>query len=158
MVLKIKVISGGQTGADQGGLVGAQRAGCITGGTAAPGFRTERGFEDVEDLKKFGLVEGEPDPKVYPKRTKRNVLDSDGTVLFGKSSPGYNQTLRYCKTNSKAYIENPTSDLLADWMTRNAINVLNVAGNRESVTRGIFYTANKTVYEALKILEERNSK
>ena len=156
MKVKLIVISGGQTGADQGGLVGARRAGYTTGGTAPPGFRTERGFEDVKDLKKFGLVEGDPDPKIYLKRTKKNVLDSDGTVIFGVPSTGSNQTARYCRSNFKPFIWNPTSLGLADWVSRHSIKVLNVAGNRESVTPGIFYIANKTVYEALKILEERN--
>jgi hypothetical protein len=157
MVLKIKVISGGQTGADQGGLAGAKEAGCTTGGTAPQNFITQEGPNpNLKNI--YGLVEGEPDPRVYPKRTKKNVLDSTGTVLFGHSSPGYNLTLKYCRENNKAYIENPTPEQLADWMTENAINILNVAGNREHKHPGTYEHTRSTIYKALKILESRNVK
>jgi hypothetical protein len=39
----VKVISGGQTGADQGGLVAARTLKIETGGTAAKGWLTEDG-------------------------------------------------------------------------------------------------------------------
>ena len=49
-----KIISGGQTGADLGALVGARRVGIETGGTAPKGFRTDRGLQPV--LRQYGLV------------------------------------------------------------------------------------------------------
>ena len=72
-----KVISGGQTGADQGGLYGALDADLPTGGWIPKGYPTERG--PAPDLIRFGLVETvSPD---YPERTERNVTDSDGNVV-----------------------------------------------------------------------------
>jgi len=51
-----RIISGGQTGADLGGLVGARRIGIETGGTAPRGYKTEKGSQ-VDALKAFGLIE-----------------------------------------------------------------------------------------------------
>ena len=39
----LRVISGGETGADQGGMEAAIDLGLPTGGTAPPNFRTESG-------------------------------------------------------------------------------------------------------------------
>ncbi|KKL28978.1 hypothetical protein LCGC14_2369790, partial [marine sediment metagenome] len=76
----LKVISGGQTGADQGGLEAGKELGLETGGTAPLGWKTEDGPQP-ELLKGFGLREcTQPG---YPVRTRRNVLTSDGTVIFG---------------------------------------------------------------------------
>ena len=38
-----KIISGGQTGADKGGLIAAKKANIKTGGIAPKGFMTEAG-------------------------------------------------------------------------------------------------------------------
>ena len=132
-----KIVSGGQTGADRGGLVAGQCLGLETGGTAPPNFMTELGTcLKLRDT--FGLVEGEYDQKVYPKRTRKNVEDSDGTLLMGNvNSPGSRLTLRYCNELSKPYIENPSPFVLRLWLKNHSIEVLNVAGNRESKTPGI---------------------
>ena len=86
----------------------------------------------------FGLVEGEPDPKVFPKRTRKNVKDSDGTLLMGNvNSPGSELTLRYCNNLEKPRIINPTPYGLKWWLDKYKIEILNVAGNRESKNPGI---------------------
>ena len=51
----LKIISGGQAGADQGGLLGARDAGLPTGSTAPKGWRTED--DPAPWLVDFGLVE-----------------------------------------------------------------------------------------------------
>src|SRR3546814_711341 len=92
------VISGGQTGADQGGLLGARDAGVRTGGTVPKGWRTEDGAASW--LAEFGLVEGQG--KSYSARTRANAAAADGTVLFGNPlSPGSALTDRYCKACGK---------------------------------------------------------
>ena len=132
-----KIISGGQTGADQGGLEAGKVLGIETGGTAPPNFLTEDG-PNPSLLKKYGLVEGPPDPSKYPKRTKLNVKDSSGTVIFGNTgSPGSKLTVRYCLQYNKPFILNPTSRSLRHWIEENNIVVLNVAGNRETKSPGI---------------------
>jgi len=131
-----KIISGGQTGADRGGLLAGELLGIETGGTAPPDFMTEVG-PDLS-LKKLGLVEGEPDPRVYPKRTRKNVKNSDGTLLIGNTtSPGSKLTLRYCNELDKPRLINPTPSGLKWWIDHHKIEVLNVAGNRESKNPGI---------------------
>ncbi|HME98544.1 MAG TPA: putative molybdenum carrier protein, partial [Terriglobia bacterium] len=53
-----KIISGGQTGADMGGLLAARELGIETGGMAPKGWLTENGPEEVL-LRSFGLSECE---------------------------------------------------------------------------------------------------
>jgi hypothetical protein len=75
-----RVIGGGQTGADQAGWRAAHAAGIATGGSMPRGFLTEQGPRP-EFAEMFGAVElDSPD---YPPRTRANVCDSDGTLVFG---------------------------------------------------------------------------
>ena len=132
-----KIISGGQTGADQAGLRAAKALGLETGGTAPYGWWTEEGPQ-MTLLESYNLVEGEPDSKTYPKRTARNVIGSDGTVAFGiMSSYGEILTRNLCTKNRKPYIANPSQPQFINWIEQHNIHVLNVAGNRESVNLGI---------------------
>lgn len=75
----VRIVSGGQTGSDQGGLIAGSLLGIETGGWAPKGWRTEEGMNP--DLVGFGLKEHES-PE-YPPRTHQNVIDSDATLLFG---------------------------------------------------------------------------
>lgn len=144
-----KIISGGQTGADRGGLAAGKTLGLQTGGTAPPGFMTDAGRDFSLHLK-YGLLEGEYDPRTYPKRTRRNVVDSDGTVLFGRmGSPGCSLTIRCCRDHRKPYIVNPTHDKLREWVVEKNIHVLNVAGNRERTNPGISTRTLDTITTAL---------
>ena len=145
-----KIISGGQTGADQAGLHAGRALGIKTGGTAPPGFMTDAGpCPTLKHL--YGLEEGESDPSTYPKRTRKNVLDSDGTVLFGNMiSPGCRLTLRYCIALRKPFSINPDADELRAFIKSSTILVLNVAGNRERTNPGIFNSTMDTIMAALK--------
>lgn len=139
-----KIISGGQTGVDTIGLQVAKELGIETGGTAPKGFLRERGV-DSEDISSYGLTEitseqqadytkrkGKRDP--YTGRTELNVRNSDGTVYFYTSSDsaGYTATKRSADEWGKPFLANPTAKELADWIAKNNIKVLNVAGNRGS--------------------------
>lgn len=131
-----KIISGGQTGADQGGLTFAFIVGIPTGGTAPKGFRTEKGFENDLLFAKFHLKESKY--REYPPRTRENVQNADGTVIFSEvPSRGSELTHHICVSEKKPYIVNPDRWEFVQWLTRNNIKVLNVAGNRESVSPGI---------------------
>ena len=125
-----KIISGGQIGADEFGLEVGKELDIETGGTAPPEFQTSDG-KQPEKLKGYGLVAGAKDPKVYRKRTIKNVKDADGTVIFGDlDSSGSKLTVNSAKANKKPYITNPTATELSDWIDKNNIKTLNVAGNR----------------------------
>jgi hypothetical protein len=74
-----RVISGGQTGADQASLRATRAAGIATGGFAPQGWLTNDG--PAPGLAGWGLVQC-PEPG-YPSRTRANVRDSDATLWFG---------------------------------------------------------------------------
>jgi hypothetical protein len=135
-----KIISGGQTGADLGGLVGAKRVGIPTGGTAPRGFKTEVGNKP-EELKAFGLV-SHPSPD-YRFRTEENVKNSDATIIMAvdASSTGTQLTISLCKKHCKPYlVANPWDDCvehLQAFLEAERPKVINIAGNRESKARGL---------------------
>jgi hypothetical protein len=134
-----RIVSGGQSGADQAGWRAAKALGIATGGRMPAGFLTEAGPRP-EFAEMFGAVEmpGGGDPE----RTRSNARDSDATVWFGDpGSPGERTTLRACAGFGKAVfvvIEGLTrpSDL-ATWIEAEGARVLNLVSNRESTIAGI---------------------
>lgn len=153
-----RVVSGGQTGADQGGLDAAVEFGLPTGGWIPKGFRTEKGAN--RDLEKLGLKETETDS--YVPRTRLNARDSDGTIRIATDwkSRGEICTLKGIKDYKKPYIDvDPRNDFsqqvgeVIAWIGENDIRVLNVAGNRESKSPGI---REFTVKFLLKVFEGSN--
>jgi hypothetical protein len=92
-----KIISGGQTGADQAGLFAARLLGIETGGFVPLGYMTEAG--PAPWLKEYGLVE--TPHREYQYRTVLNVQHSDATVVFGRRSPGSNFTEEVCRQSKK---------------------------------------------------------
>lgn len=146
-----KIISGGQTGADQAGLLAGRSLDLETGGTAPHGWKTEDGSQESL-LKELGLHEGPVDPSIYKMRTRFNVQHADGTVIFGVStSAGSKLTIRYCNQLSKPYIVNPSSTELWKFAVDHKVETLNVAGNRESKNPGIGQRTYTTIMEAFKI-------
>lgn len=129
-----KIISGGQTGGDRGGLEAGKRLGLQTGGTAPKGYKTENGSDP--SLKNFGLIEHESSNYRY--RTIENVKNSDGTIWFGKTdSPGAILTINSAKRLNRQLMINPTIELFKRFVEQKNIEILNVAGNRASKFPGI---------------------
>lgn len=115
-----KIISGGQTGADQGGLEAGKKLGLLTGGTAPFGCRTEKGSQTALLRDTYNLVPNLS--RDYPPRTKQNVLDSDGTVLFGDAgSPGSRLTLRLCQQYKKPCLIVPMEALNEELRSKSLI-------------------------------------
>lgn len=152
-----RIVSGGQTGADMGGLAAGVTLGLETGGWAPKGWKTERGSEK-NLLRSLGLREF---PKWgYPPRTRANVRDSDGTVIFGNpSSRGCSLTARTARqmgrplffvtfTFSGSDLSRYT-ETFRHWLANNWVKTLNVAGNRESSLPGISQMTNDFLVEAL---------
>lgn len=126
-----KIISGGQTGADQGALVGAAHVGIPTGGWMPRGFLTELG--PCPDLAAtYGLRE-HPSP-LYPPRTRQNVLDANGTIWVGPvaDSRGYRRTELEALKAERPFLVHPTAEELREWVRHFRIEILNVAGPRAS--------------------------
>jgi len=135
-----KIISGAQTGVDQIGLEVGKELGIETGGTATPGFYTEKG-KDISLAEKYGVEEitkklqaGKKGRKFYLPRTEENAKNSDGTVYFATDadSAGRIATKRYVDKHNKPFLLNPTAKELSQWLIDNNIKTLNVAGNRAS--------------------------
>jgi hypothetical protein len=130
----MKIVSGGQTGADRAALEVAQEFGLETGGYAPKGYLTEDGPDLT--LRQFGLREHVlPE---YPPRTRMNIRFSDGTAVFGHTtSLGTRYTIRMCIQLGKPYICNPTAKELSAFIAEHDIKTLNVAGNRASKNAGV---------------------
>ena len=141
------IISGMQTGADLGGLYAAEALGVPTGGFCPKGFKTEKGPRP--DLAaRFGLVESAFSD--YSVRTRQNVVICDVVILVAHNfaSAGTVATKRIALELGKpvfdvSYGFLPTlmdmylvSDI-RDWLQHHKPAVINIAGNRESVARGI---------------------
>ena len=141
------IISGGQTGADWGGLLAAADVGIATGGLAPRGYLTELGAN--LELAKFGLVE--TNSTDYDVRTVQNVLAADATVIFADhiDSDGTKLTISSCIKHLKSYLINPDALALHDWLIQQQVQVLNVAGNRESVAIGIGDRVRQILRDAL---------
>jgi len=135
-----KIISGAQTGADRGGIDAAIECGVEYGGWLPKGRMAEDGVVPAEYTAMVEMTKGG-----YPKRTEANVVDSDGTVVFshGKLTGGSALTRRLCKKHGKPFLyvdlgkETDPAYLLSDWITEYDIQVLNVAGSRESKHTGM---------------------
>ena len=148
-----KIISGGQTGADQGGLDAGLILQLERGGTAPPGWITDAGPQQELLETGHGLVEGEPDSRIYPKRTRKNVSDADATLWIGnKHSPGGKMTLGEARRLNKPVLINPTVDGLAIWLQGEQIEILNVAGNRERTNPSVYDETRNLITDAVRKL------
>jgi hypothetical protein len=135
------VISGGQTGADQAGWRAAQACDIATGGWMPLHFMTEEGPQGW-----LGRVYNAKTLTTDSHRAKtfRNVQESDGTIWFGTTdTAGAKTTLEACELWRKpVFLVEPYRSILPSdvlqWLRNNRkIQILNIAGNRESKNPGI---------------------
>ncbi len=147
-----RIVSGGQTGADQAALDFAIEKGITHGGWIPKGRKTEAGVLP----EKYLLTEMET--ASYPKRTEQNVIDSDGTLIIshGKLTGGSDYTKKMAEKHGKPFVHIDADSvslgdavkLIWDWILENGIEVLNVAGARASKDAKIYPTT-KTILQAL---------
>ncbi len=166
----IEVHSGGQTGADLGALIAARQLGIPTGGMAPQGWLVERcdRFPDGTNpqLAEMGLVEA-PAGRTYEHtlmvRTRMNVQQTDGTVVFGSIDPDYDKgsynTLLMAEESGKTWIHFEREELnnpqkagreLRAWLIAENIRVVNIAGNRGSKWPELEDKVTQVVAEALR--------
>ncbi len=149
MSLLVKIVSGGQTGVDRGALDAALESGWSCGGWCPAG----RAAEDGPIPKRYPLEStSEPDPDV---RTRRNVEDSDATLILCPAEPagGTGLTAQICRDLGRPCLivdadKRDVEDAAAqarDFLNRHGIRVLNVAGPRESGWPGGHEYARKVV-------------
>ena len=144
-----KILSGGQTGADQAALDAAIETNIPHGGWIPKGRLTEAGPLP----EKYNLTE--MPTKDYLKRTRQNVLDSDGTVIFshGDLKGGLEADRGFCHRAVQAIPayrpeEHPALGICRGACCRvNAhdIGVLNIAGSRASKDPEIYSKVKITV-------------
>jgi hypothetical protein len=146
----MKIISGGQTGADRAALDWALRRGFPHGGWCPQGRLAEDGAIPARYL-----LQETPSPD-YAARTERNVIDSDGTVVFSldpELSGGTLQTAefaeKWCRPLLKLHPSMPDATMrLVEFCRQHGIQTLNIAGPRASQEPAIAEFVNQILNEA----------
>ena len=132
----LKIVSGGQTGADQAALNWAIKHGLPHGGWCPKGRWAEDGIID----ERYSLTETPgSDPA---QRTEWNIRDSDATVIFSTRPEligGSRLTAELAQKLGKSWLwlardreGHESAKKLADFIVAHRITVLNVAGPRAS--------------------------
>lgn len=142
-----RIVSGGQTGADQAALDAAIELGIPYGGWIPKGRLTEAGPLP----EKYRLQEMPTES--YPARTLQNVLDSDGTLIVshGRLVGGSAYTQEMARKHGKPCVHidlEKTGGFAAVrairyWIERHDIRTLNVAGPRHSKDPRIYRAAKR---------------
>lgn len=145
-----KIISGGQSGVDRAALDVAIKLTIPHGGWIPQGRLTEDGPLPPE----YKLTE--TDSSSYAERTEKNVMDADGTLIISRGSltGGSEYTREMAVKHNRIWLHIDLNQISAfqaavavkDWISKNKIEVLNVAGPRASKDPKIYK-------DSLKILE-----
>ncbi|MGE5444455.1 MAG: putative molybdenum carrier protein [Ignavibacteriales bacterium] len=141
-----QLVSGGQTGVDRAGLDFAighniEYTGFIPKGRRAEDGRIADKYVHLIELKS----------RAYRDRTIKNLRYADGTLLiFERFTGGVKLTYNECKKHNKPIYVIDLNDntplpehkeKFDEWILNNGIAVLNIAGNRESNSKGIYKRA-----------------
>lgn len=142
-----KIVSGGQTGVDRAALDFAIANEIPHGGYCPKG----RLAEDGPISETYQLTE--LDSTDYRVRTEKNVVTTDGTLIFYRKRlyGGTGLTNTFAKNHDKPVFRfnfdgKKNASEIVEWILVNKIKVLNVAGPRESSSPGI----DDQVHDALK--------
>lgn len=157
----MKVISGGQIGADIAGLRAAQEVGFETGGWMPKEFRTLAGAHP-EYAEKYGMLETADGG--YPVRTRLNVKTADVTLRFGTNFMTYGEraTERFIRELKKPHLDihiniyetngsYPTVLYTTRWLQVYKPEIINIAGNANKVIEPFVQYYLKRVFDDLKI-------
>jgi len=153
-----RILSGGQTGADRAALDFAIKHHIPHGGWVPKGRKTEDGTLD----QKYQLQKMPTDE--YSKRTEKNIVDSDATLILSHASltGGSALTQSLADKHGKPCIHIDLSKvdirkavlIINIWIQRYKIKVLNVAGPRASKDLKI-YQATIDLLEAVLAKKEK---
>ncbi len=137
-----RIVSGGQTGVDRAALDFAMSRDIGHGGWVPKGRKAEDG-----PLPPRYMVR-ETRTSSYGERTRKNVADSDGTLIVfqDRLSGGTALTHAYAVKAQKPVLLVDVSDIslpdaavsVRSWLSSGRIKTLNVAGPRESQAPGIY--------------------
>ncbi len=151
-----KIISGGQTGADRAALDTAIKFNMPHGGWITRGRRTESG--PLPGC--YNLVEMAS--RDYPARTRKNIIDADGTIIIarGPLTGGSHLTHKIamqagkflCRIDLLEQDIFEASLIIQDFIVSHHIQVLNVAGPRASHDPDIYFDV-RTILQAVFYLD-----
>ncbi|MFC1744375.1 putative molybdenum carrier protein [Candidatus Riflebacteria bacterium] len=148
-----KIVSGGQTGADQGALDAAIESNFPYTGFLPGGRLTEDGrLSDRYALKEmFGAS--------YAERTLQNILISDATLILshGPITEGSALTRKLARQHKKPCLHidfnkitfNQALDKAKNWILSKRIKILNVAGPRASKDPEIYPASYQMIKELI---------
>jgi hypothetical protein len=146
----MKILSGGQTGVDRAALDVALDLNIECGGFCPKGRKSEDGVIP----ERYPLTETTTDD--YSQRTECNVQTGDGTlVLIDKDADkGTLLTINLCKRYNRPFIiadvsKNNDYVKIIEWIEANNIDILNIAGSRESFSPGIYRRAYRFLHKVL---------
>jgi hypothetical protein len=144
-----KIISGGQSGVDRGALDAALESQLPCGGYCPRGRRAEDGPIDSR------YPMDELDSPRYPDRTEANVRAADATLILTRGAPsgGTALTAELARRHSCPMLvidladcdEGQAAKAIASWLRDEGIEILNVAGPRESGAPGIAAAARRVM-------------
>jgi hypothetical protein len=150
---KLKLVSGGQTGADRAAIDFAVAHGIPYGGWCPKGRKAEDGPLDP----RYQLKET-PSP-AYSQRTEWNVRDSDATVVFtvaDKLAGGSQTTMEFARRHGKPCLHlaaersgKEVAAQLEEFIRKHNIRILNLAGSRGSEEPGVGAFVARTLRTAL---------
>lgn len=158
-----KIISGGQTGADIAGIDAAIAKGVEYGGTLPKGRTQELNKTVPAHYTKFV----ESTRKDYLTRTRLNVQNADGTVVFVYRilKGGSAKTVDFACVEGKPVLvldmREPVqkqAQTLCVWAQRHTVQVLNVAGSRASKEPTIYAFVRDVIMDAIENYNTHTSK
>jgi hypothetical protein len=145
----MKIISGGQTGVDRAALDVALKHRIKCGGWCPSG----RGAEDGKIPDRYPLKELKKGGNEA--RTAQNVHDSDGTIIiyFHELEGGTAYTIGCCMEDRQPhrlidaakYSPEDAATLMVAFVSNHGIEILNIAGPRESEWKGAYNYAFRAV-------------
>ena len=154
-----QITSGGQTGADRSALDWAIANGIPHGGWCPKGRKAEDGrIPDDYRLQETASAH-------YQERTEKNVVDSDGTVVFTMSSKlegGSRLTVKLAQQHRKPWLHihghtPQPAMLLTSFIQGHRIRRLNVAGSRASKEPDIGHFVQEVLTQVVSFLANGNS-
>lgn len=144
------IVSGGQTGVDRGALDAAIALGIKHGGWCPRGRRAEDGVIPSR------YQQRETDSASYHVRTEQNVIDSDATLIItrGALRGGTALTVRLAEKHGRPCrvvdLEGEVDiESIRHWLRVQHASRLNIAGPRESSSRGVGQQARLLLVEVL---------
>ena len=134
-----RIVSGAQTGVDRAALDVALELSLDCGGWCPRGRRAEDGPLDARyPLRETPL-------RRYDQRTDWNVRDSNGTLILYRArvDGGTRLTRVRARLRGRPFRQvdldqDPETEPVLKWIRRHQIQVLNVAGPRESSSPGVY--------------------